>query len=154
MSFKCLHCGHIFEEGEEKVWKEKRHPDIDIFETLTGCPICKGGFEETESCSKCGGEYLHEELSAGLCENCIDEIKGEYSKNWEECYSLSEKNKDKKSVEINSFLASQFKEHQIEEILLMELKKFSKSSIIDCSSFVEDNDYWLIDEAQKGGEKR
>ena len=74
MAFKCLACGHIFEEGEQSRWEE-HHPYGMGYaaEEFSGCPICNGDFEETKQCEICGGEFLEDELLGGcVCEDCVE----------------------------------------------------------------------------------
>lgn len=74
--YKCLDCGHIFEEGEQAVSREY-HDEIPggFHEDFEACPICGGGFEETCHCQKCGGEFLYDELIEGyFCEDCLREL--------------------------------------------------------------------------------
>lgn len=80
MSYKCLGCGHIFEEGEEARWEESRGEfwGQPCAETMTGCPLCKEAFEETVRCENCSGEFLHEELEDGLCKECRGGEDGEF----------------------------------------------------------------------------
>jgi hypothetical protein len=49
MIYKCVDCGHIFEEGEQAVWYEDRGEfwGVPCSERMTGCPICNGDYEET-----------------------------------------------------------------------------------------------------------
>ena len=79
MTFKCLECGHIFESGEEAIWREERGEAFGslVYEELTGCPICKGAYEETQQCSFCGSHHLKEELKNGLCCECFEELRKE-----------------------------------------------------------------------------
>ena len=74
MTYKCLECGHIFEDGEEARWSESRgeYWGLPCFEDMCGCPICKGDYEETKTCEECGGAFLADELEDGLCEKCGD----------------------------------------------------------------------------------
>lgn len=67
MSYKCLECGHIFEEGEQSFWKEPHG------ERLSGCPICDGSYEECVSCNHCGADHLKEELYDGWCVECLED---------------------------------------------------------------------------------
>lgn len=74
--FKCLECGHIFEEGEQFVVVEQ-HPygDTTAEESFAYCPVCGGDFEETKSCKKCGGEFLEDELFGGYyCADCLRNV--------------------------------------------------------------------------------
>lgn len=67
MAFKCLECGHIFEDGEEARWTEAHG------EQFSGCPLCRGEYEETKPCKHCGSEKLDDELYEGWCEDCLRE---------------------------------------------------------------------------------
>lgn len=76
MKFVCLECGCIFDEDEIAVWQEDRGEfwGIPCFETVSGCPVCKGDYVETYRCGCCG-EWIdgdHIELATGerICENC------------------------------------------------------------------------------------
>ena len=73
MAYKCLDCGHIFEDGEQAVWTENQGEchGTPAFEEFSGCPFCKGAYEETAGCKKCSGEFLEDELYHGLCEECL-----------------------------------------------------------------------------------
>ncbi len=71
--YKCLECGHIFEDGEQAANKEY-HDEIPggFCERFASCPICGGEFEETHDCKKCGGAFLWGELFGGYyCEDCL-----------------------------------------------------------------------------------
>lgn len=70
--YKCVECGHIFDEGEQVSWGE-HHGFIDgVVEHMSGCPICRGSFHETTSCTQCGGEFLEDELYPGnICKQCL-----------------------------------------------------------------------------------
>ena len=45
MAYRCLECGHIFDEGEQEVWYE-HHPCGmgTASEEFSGCPLCKGDY--------------------------------------------------------------------------------------------------------------
>lgn len=73
MTYICVDCGHIFEEGKEKTIVE-RHPygDTTAEEYIAVCPACNGGFEEAGICKCCGGAFLEDELIGGYyCEECL-----------------------------------------------------------------------------------
>jgi reverse gyrase len=131
MAFKCCECGHIFEEGEQSVWKERHGFAYGGYETFDGCPRCKGDYEETVKCKVCGGEHLDEELFGGVCEECINE----YRKDFDSCYEISIG--EKEEIKINSLLASLFDAGDIEAILVEHIKKNMPD--IDCSDYI-DND--------------
>lgn len=72
MYYKCVECGHIFEEGERSRWTE------DHGEKWDGCPLCRGCYEEyvAEICSVC--EKKDDFIYLGLCKEClIDKINYE-----------------------------------------------------------------------------
>lgn len=77
MSYKCLECGHIFEDGEEKRWVETHGLDAPPYEEMSGCPLCLGPYRETTPCKNCGSEHLPSELEDGLCEECREGENGE-----------------------------------------------------------------------------
>lgn len=73
--YRCIECGRIFEEGEEAVWYEDRgeYWGIPCRERVTGCPSCRGDYEEVFQCEECGEWFFEDELEDGLCEDCINE---------------------------------------------------------------------------------
>ena len=77
--YKCYDCGHIFEEPTE--WEETHGLDTPPYEHWTGCHRCYGSYEEVEECEGCGGLYLHDELTDGLCEKCTEELMNEEGSN-------------------------------------------------------------------------
>ena len=75
MVYRCEECGHIFEEGEQAVWREDRGEfwGSPCSEEMSGCPICKGAFSEAENCKICGS---YENVEDGFCNACqIDVVK-------------------------------------------------------------------------------
>lgn len=68
MYYKCVECGNIFEEGEQRHIIEKRGLDCPPYHEEDVCPVCKGSYEKVERC-ECGA--FDEILYHGFCENCI-----------------------------------------------------------------------------------
>jgi hypothetical protein len=139
MIYKCYDCGHIFEEGEQIYsgdgWNE---PIISV------CPVCGGSFEEAEICCLCGGQFLEDELTEGLCEDCIKEKIEEYSFNHiTELYLMA--SNEKEEVELNAFIACMFSPSQINELLLRELVESDKMKNVDCSPFIKYDKNWFIE---------
>lgn len=73
--YKCLDCGHIFDDGEQKVYRDDHGIPGDLYEEIEVCPVCGGGFETTKQCKKCGAEFLAEELYGEYyCDECLKEM--------------------------------------------------------------------------------
>lgn len=138
MAFKCLSCGHIFEEGEQARWEEHHPYGMGCAsESFSGCPICNGDFEETKQCKICGGDFLEDELNGDdVCDECIEE----YSKNFDVCYKISAN--EKEEIKINALLVSLLDVNEIETILYHYLKT---KRDIDCSKFVNQDKDWFAD---------
>lgn len=66
MMYKCNSCGHLFEEGEQAVWTEEHG------EKWSGCPLCHDGYEEVHQCEKCGDWHSEDELTEGICGDCLE----------------------------------------------------------------------------------
>lgn len=137
MAYKCLECGHIFDEGEEKIYTEcmgECHGS-PAYETFRVCPVCGGDFGETKSCLFCGAEFLEDELNGGgVCDDCIEE----YSKYFDICYKIADT--EKEEVKINALLASLYSASDIEKILYHYTKI---SDFVDCSAFINEDKDWF-----------
>ena len=133
MTFKCYKCGHIFESGEESRWTES------YGEEMSGCPLCKGEYEKTVRCAVCFSEHLEDELSGGVCEECIEN----YQHDIDMCLKAGAN--DTSEIELNCFLASMFDKEEIEEILFRELKEAEKYRQIDCGRFIESDRDWFAE---------
>ena len=148
MTYKCLECGHIFEEGEEGHYFENGECwGAPYSQKIYCCPLCKGDYDVTTPCEICGSEHLEEELNGGLCDECIDKYKNDI----EMCFKIGKNDDDK--VELNCFLASVFEKDEIEEILFEELKKLNKYVTVDCEKFINSDRSWfaerLVEELEK-----
>lgn len=75
MMYKCLGCGHLFEEGEQKTYREcvGEYFGTPAYEEYSGCPICEEAYEEIEPCKICGG-YETKEVFEDVCEICKGEV--------------------------------------------------------------------------------
>ena len=144
MAYKCLECGHIFEDGEESVWYE------DHGEMMRGCPVCDGAYEEAVECEICGAAHLSEELNGGVCDECIDEYRSDF----DTCYAVSMGETQK--VEINALLAALFDPRDIEQILKEHIK--NRMPDIDCGGFIDADRSWfgenLVKEVSKSENKK
>lgn len=74
--YKCCECGAIFKEDEVAVWEEGRGEfwGVPCNETVTGCPVCKGDYDEVFKCKRCEEWHFKDELDDDLCELCRDEL--------------------------------------------------------------------------------
>ena len=72
--YKCVECGHLFEEGEQARWTEDAGEcwGQKAYIEQAGCPICKGGYEEARQCVKCNGHFFKDELESGYCKECLE----------------------------------------------------------------------------------
>lgn len=140
---KCVECGHVFSEYELNTWEESRgeHFGIPCYEKISGCPICGGDYEDTVECDICGENHLANELTAGVCEDCIEKYQHDIDMNFKIGANETER------VELNCFLASVFTKENIELILLNTLKssKWKKQVESDCERFVEYNREWFAE---------
>ena len=73
MMYRCCECGNLFEEGEQAVWEERHGLGSPPYEKWSGCPVCKGGYEEVYQCDSCGDWHSEDELYDGWCEKCLRE---------------------------------------------------------------------------------
>ena len=139
MFYKCTNCGHIFEEGEEAHCGDGfSEPRIAV------CPACGDFFELAKPCQCCGGQFLEDELTEGMCEECIEETINDYSfGHISELYLIS--SDEKEEVELNAFIASMFSPSQINELLLQELLKQNETHTVDCSYFIKSDKNWFIE---------
>lgn len=145
MAYKCIECGHIFEKGEEKHWTESRGEfwGKPAEEPMTGCPHCKGDFEETSPCGICGSEKTEEEIVGGVCLDCLDN----YKHDTDTCLKLGEL--EREEIELNSFLLSIFTRDEIEEALVLALNELKKYKPVDCSDFIFADAEWFGDTLRK-----
>lgn len=105
--FICNKCGNIIEEEaylprchqREEVWGH-----IEEWVEMDCCP-CGGTYEEAHECKICGNVCLD-----SICEDCLT---------FENAIDYGSDNKE--TVSINGFLAYEFSDKEIEEILMKHL---------------------------------
>ena len=95
MMFRCCECGNLFEEGEQAVWEERHGLDSPPYEKWSGCPVCKGSYEEVHQCKECGDWHTENELYDGWCEKCLRETI-----NYDTFFEYCEANKADKYLDI------------------------------------------------------
>jgi hypothetical protein len=133
MAYRCLDCGHIFEEGEQAEWVEMHGFRGGGGEHFSGCPLCHGEYQETVRCEVCGAEHLEDELNGGVCDECIDE----YRKDFSACLKISRSEGEKETIKINALIATLLDDGDIEQILIEHIKE--RMPDVDCSAYI-DND--------------
>ena len=94
--YKCTECGNLFEEGEQSVWYENQGEchGVTAMERFSGCPVCKGSYEEVHQCKECGDWHTEDELYDGWCEKCLRETI-----NYDTFFEYCEANKDEQYLD-------------------------------------------------------
>lgn len=98
------------------------------------CPKCGREIVKTEQCGICKDYYNPDDLEWEICEDCY-----EYYYTFENAINFGDKNK--KQIEINGYLASEFDELQIEDILKRELEQIKHSVKLKHKDYLLDNDF-------------
>jgi hypothetical protein len=150
MALKCCDCGHIFEVGEQAIWSESRGEfwGTPCSEEVRGCPLCRGDYAEAKPCNICGSEHFLDELTEGVCEECIDNYKKDFkfcnkiAQEWEK-----EGNSSACDFVLNDFFAIMFTKEQIENMLIEYIQE--KMPNLDCSKFVESDIEWFCEMAKE-----
>ena len=151
MMYRCEACGNLFEEGEQAVWEERHGLDSPPYEKFSGCPVCKGDYEEVHQCKECGDWHSEDELYEGWCEKCLCETI-----NYDTFFEYCEANKDEQYLDI--FVMSEllggmdcpknvsYDFHQLMidtyKRRIAEAKLFGKSDevLFSCIRFIMDDD--------------
>ena len=94
--YKCTECSHLFEEGEQAVWYENQGEchGVTAMERFSGCPVCKGDYEEVYQCEQCGDWHSEDELYDGWCEKCLRDTI-----NYDTFFEYCEANKDEQYLD-------------------------------------------------------
>lgn len=87
--YKCLDCGNIFEDGEQARWVEMHGFEHGNGENFSGCPLCKGDYDEIEPCKICG-TYDHE-CKEEYCDYCKKDVKKRFSEFVEKEFTKEER---------------------------------------------------------------
>ena len=75
--YKCVVCGHLFEEGEQASFFEEQGFGYEYCKRQQGCPICKGEYEEIKPCKICGS-YVRD-IDEEYCNDCKSKVKKRFS---------------------------------------------------------------------------
>lgn len=141
--YKCLECGHVFDEEDVAEWEESRgeYWGSPCYEKMSGCPVCHGEYEEAKICLICGRLCNDSEINYGICDDCIDS----YTFKFEKCYELSIG--EYEEVKINSLVASILDNGDINQILVEYIRKNLPD--IDCSNFINYDRSWFAEQISK-----
>lgn len=72
--YKCVACGHLFEDGEQKNYRENvgECHGSPAYQEFSVCPVCGEDYEEVKPCKICGSyEHKHDEE---FCKECQKDI--------------------------------------------------------------------------------
>nr|DAG65932.1 MAG TPA: rubredoxin iron binding domains containing a [Caudoviricetes sp.] len=138
--FRCLECGNIFEDGEQKRIKECMGDSCDVatYQEFDVCPCCGGDFETVVYCDKCGRIYNCDDVLNGLCKDCIAE-----NTTVNECYKAADG--EDEQIKINAFLAEALSKKEIEKVLLQYLINNSDKFKEKVKDFVNEDVYWYVE---------
>ena len=139
MRYECHNCGKRFEEPH--IIEEKHGLDTPPYEKIGVCPYCKGYFEEMQECKICGEYFTEDELTSGVCDECIYEKATDIKF----CYNLE----TEETIKINGFIASVFTEEQINEILWNRIKEINRMVNISCYDFIDSDKSWFAEKLIK-----
>lgn len=147
--YKCLDCGHVFDDGEQEVWEESRGEfwGAPCSEVVDGCPRCHGDYEEAKKCSICGGVFVDDDLFGGVCEECIEKHGKDIG------MVLRVSSHQQEEIRLNCLFTNFFKKNEIEKILFEELTKKHLNGEIDFKKFIEDDIEWFGEYLAKEVEK-
>lgn len=149
--YKCLECGHVFEEGEQAVWREAHGFSDGLYEEFCGCPHCKGEYEEAATCKNCGEVHTSNELHEGWCVDCLTNVL-DYETFFEYCEAHAEDRyldqfvmmyllggmdcPERVSREFHTLM----RETYLDAVQLSRIYHESDDFIADCAAFVLDDD--------------
>ena len=139
MRYQCHECDRQFEEPD--IITEAHGITDGSCEKIGVCPYCKGYFEEMAQCRICGEYFTEDELSGGVCDECVYEKATDI----EFCYNLE----TEETIKINGFIASVFTEEQINEILWNRIKEINRMVNISCYDFIDSDKSWFAEKLIK-----
>ena len=130
MMYRCCECGHLFEEGEQAVWEETHGLDSPPYEKWSGCPVCKGDYEEVNQCKECGDWHTGDELYGGWCESCLRNTI-----NYDTFFEYCEANKDDQYLDtfvmyyiLNCEYVPKISSHEFHKLMVETYNKRVKTS--------------------------
>ncbi len=137
LRYKCERCGREFENPDTVT---EPHG-----EKVGCCPYCHGWFEEMHECKICGEWYTEDELTSGVCNECIYS----HDTDVELCYKFGGDENALESVKINGFVASVFTPEQINEILMNEIRVIREFTNLCCLEFIGSDKSWFAEKLKE-----
>ena len=134
---ECHNCGRRFEEPD--IVTEPHGEKVGV------CPFCHGYYEAVYPCRICGEHFTDDELTSGVCDECIYE-----DVTIDRCIRYGEYCEEK--VQINGFISSILDIETINKILIEEVKKASQIIPIDLDEFVDSDKSWWAEQLIKDEE--
>lgn len=143
MKYQCHECDRQFDEPD--IIKETHGMTDGSYEKIGICPYCKGFYEEMYQCRICCQHFTDDELSGGVCDECIYE----HSTDINLCYKLGAEENAEQNIKINGFIASVFDEEQINEILWNRIKELNRIVNVSCYDFIDSDKSWFAEQLIK-----
>ena len=98
-------------------------------------------FDEEDSnifkCEICGREFDEDELTCGVCDDCISEV------DFEGCLEIN--GDEKEDIAINSLVVSLLDESDINTILINYLREANQIEPIDCFNYTNGDKEWFAE---------
>lgn len=90
--YQCSKCGHLFEEGEQKIVHDCTGEfwGAPAYDTYSVCPMCGGDYEHAKSCRICGG-YDTSLTEYDVCDECQNELLKRFNDLIENNFSAEER---------------------------------------------------------------
>ena len=134
---ECHNCGRRFKEPD--IVTEPHGEKVGV------CPFCHGYYEAVYPCRICGEHFTDDELTSGVCDECIYE-----DVTIDRCIRYGEYCEE--NIAINGFIASVLDAESINKILIEEVKKASQIIPIDLDEFVDSDKSWWAEQLIKDEE--
>jgi hypothetical protein len=141
--YQCHECDRRFEEPD--IITETHGMTDGSCEKHGVCPYCKGYFEEMTQCRICGQYFTEDELSGGVCDDCIYQ----HDTDIELLYRLGNEEDAKETVLLNGFIASVLTAELISEIVIRELRTLNYVGCINCTEFIGSDKSWFAEQLIK-----
>lgn len=147
--FQCHECDRRFEEPD---FVTERHGlEAPPYEKIAVCPYCKGDFEELKQCEICGKWFLEDDLTSGVCDECIYQ----HDTDIELLYKFGNEEEAEETITINGFIASMFTAEQLSNLGINELRKAKSDGVaINGTEFIGSDKSWFADKIKEAKNDR